>query len=180
MHWLRVRRIRKKKSEKQGNKIKNRQKEGKNPAEKQRYPQNVCFQMQTKKNKIAQRIVYSFIRICGWFLWLIFAISSRVKHLFSFWIRITFYLWVCIAWHFALCAPTRNKKKTATKTCAYSFTRSYFNANTDLFPTQSDSTNAPKRNNIASHTAPHAYSTYFHSLRREFMVGGLKEREKKN
>ena len=38
--------------------------------------------------KIAQRIVHSFIRICGWFLWLIFAISSK-EHLFLW---ISFYL----------------------------------------------------------------------------------------
>lgn len=63
------------------------------------------FAFECSKKKIVQRIVQSFIRICVWFLWLIFAISSK-EHLFLW---ISFYLeCVCCL---ALCF-VRTPKKT--------------------------------------------------------------------
>lgn len=54
-------------------------KEEKKPMDDKKRDTKKCLLSNAKK--IAQRIVHSFIRICGWFLWLIFAISSR-EHLF--------------------------------------------------------------------------------------------------
>lgn len=100
---------------------------------------------------------------------------QREKHLFAF-EYVSHSIYECVLLGTLLCAlrpPTPshpNKKKK--RTCLFVYTL-LLQCKHRSVSTQSESTNAPKRNNIAPHQTTD-YSTYFHSLQRGFIVGWLK------